>query len=97
MSRRYVCKYGIPSWFSKEGVSPDKSKQRGRRNGYEGVGWVILPMKRVTTAEGRAQGIVNLRGDMQTRVKQSPLSCRTETEEGNLSGYTQLTNWMKAV
>ena len=57
---------------------------------HEGVCKAIIPMKRVTTAEGRAQGLVNLRGDMHSRVKQSPLiGAEPKPKRGHLSGYTK--------
>ena len=37
-------------------VSPDKPNEQERRNGSKGIGRAILPVKRVTIAEGRALG-----------------------------------------
>ena len=53
-------------------VSPDKSRKRGRRNGSKGIGRVIVPLKRVTTAEGSTLGKFNLKGRRlvtETKVK----------------------------
>ena len=44
------------------GVLSNKSKQREGRNDHKGVGKAIVPMKQVTTAEGRAWGKIVLGG-----------------------------------
>ena len=38
------------------GVSTDKPKQQGGGDVWRGVRWFIVPMKRVTTVEGRDLG-----------------------------------------
>ena len=63
MSRRYPSERGRPLPLSRTRVLPDESKQRGRQNGGKGIGAAILPMKRVTTVEGRAAGNFNLEGE----------------------------------
>ena len=54
---------GGPYYSLRTRVSPNKSKQRGRRNDGKGIGEVIVPVKRVMTVEGSASGNFNLKGE----------------------------------
>ncbi len=60
MYSKRMCKHGRPLRIFKEEVSANKSKKRGSRDVLGGVRWFIVPMKRVTTVEGRNLGNYNL-------------------------------------
>ena len=78
---------GSPHSSPRIGVLPDKPKQRGRQNDYEGVSEPILPMKRVTTVEGRGSGNFNL--GRETYMGETKPNNITETK---LKRVTQLSD-----
>lgn len=59
----YQTNVGDPVCSPRKRVLINKSNKREDQDDGQEVSWVIVPMKRVTTVEGRALGNIGLQGE----------------------------------